>query len=190
MLWFPEWFTRLLPGRVIIVATIVHSDEALPAVGFIFIIHFFNTHFRPEKFPMDMAMFTGRTPVEELKIERPRLYEGLVRTNELEKHLVPQAPKEFRFWSAVFGTLALVVGFTLVLFIIWSMIFGYRRGRRVQEVYTQDAHRESRLKTIRRATAAANILRASIPAWVSRGTSVNAAGEPDRDPRSRSPTRL
>ena len=60
LLWFPEFFTRLLPGWFINVATIIHSDEALLAVGFIFTIHFFNTHFRPEKFPMDTVIFTGR----------------------------------------------------------------------------------------------------------------------------------
>ena len=53
MLWFPEFFTRLLPGWLINVATIIHSDEALLATGFIFTVHFFNTHLRPEKFPMD-----------------------------------------------------------------------------------------------------------------------------------------
>ncbi len=41
-------------------------------------LHFFNTDFRPEKFPMDMAMFTGRVPLEELKIERPRYYAELM----------------------------------------------------------------------------------------------------------------
>jgi hypothetical protein len=42
------------------VAIIVHSDEALLAVGFIFTIRFFNGHLRPEKFPMDPVIFTGR----------------------------------------------------------------------------------------------------------------------------------
>ncbi|MHC4816216.1 MAG: cytochrome b/b6 domain-containing protein, partial [Planctomycetota bacterium] len=50
VLWMPELFTRILPGWSVNVATIVHSDEALLAVGFIFTIHFFNTHFRPDKF--------------------------------------------------------------------------------------------------------------------------------------------
>ena len=58
-LWFPILFTRLLPGWFINVATIIHSDEALLATGFIFTIHFFNTHLRPEKFPMDTTVFTG-----------------------------------------------------------------------------------------------------------------------------------
>lgn len=127
MLWFPEFFTHFLPGWMINVATIIHSDEALLAVGFIFTIHFFNTHFRPEKFPMDMAMFTGMVPEEELKHERPRYYEQLVQEGQLEKRLTTiPAPKEFRFWAAIFGTAALVVGFTLVFLILWSMIFGYK----------------------------------------------------------------
>jgi cytochrome b subunit of formate dehydrogenase len=126
MLWFPEWATYIFPGWFINVATIIHSDEALLAVGFIFTIHFFNTHFRPEKFPMDMAMFTGRVDVEELKEERPRYYDELVKSGELEKRLLAEAPKEFRFWAAVFGTIALVIGFSLALFIAWSMIFGYK----------------------------------------------------------------
>ena len=50
-LWFPVFFTRFLPGSFINVATIIHSDEALLATGFIFTVHFFNTHLRPEKFP-------------------------------------------------------------------------------------------------------------------------------------------
>ncbi|MFV0268316.1 MAG: hypothetical protein ACK5HT_14405 [Draconibacterium sp.] len=57
MLWFPETFTKILPGWLINVAQIIHSDEALLAVGFIFTIHFFNTHLRPESFPMDTVIF-------------------------------------------------------------------------------------------------------------------------------------
>ena len=126
MLWFPEIFTKVLPGWLINVATIIHSDEALLAVGFIFTIHFFNTHFRPEKFPMDMAMFTGLVSEEELKEERPSYYEELEKSGELEKRIAPEAPREFRFWAAIFGTLALIVGFSLVGFIVWSMVFGYK----------------------------------------------------------------
>ncbi|MFQ5583857.1 MAG: cytochrome C, partial [Calditrichia bacterium] len=62
MLWFPEYFTNLLPGWFINIAQIIHSDEALLAVGFIFTIHFFNTHLRPESFPMDLVIFTGLVP--------------------------------------------------------------------------------------------------------------------------------
>ena len=51
VLWFPEFFTYLIPGWSVNVATIIHSDEALLAVAFIFTIHFFNTHFRQQRDP-------------------------------------------------------------------------------------------------------------------------------------------
>ncbi len=52
VLWFPEFFTRFLPGSFINVATIIHSDEALLATGFIFTIHFFNTALPPRTPPL------------------------------------------------------------------------------------------------------------------------------------------
>lgn len=71
MLWFPEIFTKIFPGWLINVAQIFHSDEALLAVGFIFTIHFFNTHLRQDAFPMDMAIFTGLVQLDEFKKDRP-----------------------------------------------------------------------------------------------------------------------
>ena len=53
---------RVLPGWIFNVALFVHGEEALLAVGFIFDVHFFNGHLRPEKFPMDTVIFTGRVP--------------------------------------------------------------------------------------------------------------------------------
>jgi cytochrome b subunit of formate dehydrogenase len=44
LLWFPAFFTHFVPGWVINAAFVVHSDEALLAVGFIFVFHFFHTH--------------------------------------------------------------------------------------------------------------------------------------------------
>jgi cytochrome b subunit of formate dehydrogenase len=126
MLWFPELFTRLLPGWLINVATIIHSDEALLAVGFIFTVHFFNTHLRPEKFPMDIVVFTGRMPVEEFKRDKPAEYEALVASGELEEHLrEPYQPVVIRA-VRLFGWAALTVGFAIVVWIIYAMLFAYR----------------------------------------------------------------
>jgi cytochrome b subunit of formate dehydrogenase len=125
-LWFPEIFTRFIPGWWINVATIVHSDEALLATGFIFTVHFFNTHFRPEKFPMDPVIFTGRMTVQELKHDKPRLYEELLTSGELEKHLAEPASPHFTRWVRVFGFTALTIGFALVGLIIFAMLFSYR----------------------------------------------------------------
>jgi len=126
ILWFPELFTYVLPGWFINVATIIHSDEALLAVGFIFTVHFFNTHFRPEKFPMDTVIFTGRVPLEELRIDRPREYQELVESGDLEKKLVDPLPPVVVKGMKFFGWIALSLGLILILLIIWAEIFGYR----------------------------------------------------------------
>ena len=76
------------------VATIIHSDEALLAVAFIFTVHFFNTHFRPDKFPMDPVIFTGRVSVEELKADKPREYEELIASGDLEREPLRTLPAE------------------------------------------------------------------------------------------------
>src|SRR4030067_2435192 len=83
MLWFPEAFSIFLPGWVLNIAQIVHSDEALLASGFIFTVHFFNTHFRPSKFPFDPVIFTGRLPKYELVEERQEQYKRLLAQNRL-----------------------------------------------------------------------------------------------------------
>lgn len=127
LLWFSEFFTGLgLPGWLINVATIVHSDEALLATGFIFTIHFFNTHFRPDKFPMDNVIFTGRVPLEEFKKDRPREYQILVDTNKLESRLAPPPPDWLVKGARIFGFTALTTGLIIVVMIIYSMIFLYR----------------------------------------------------------------
>jgi cytochrome b subunit of formate dehydrogenase len=77
VLWFPQFFTRFLPGPAINIAHIMHSDEALLAVGFIYIVHMFNTHIQFEKFPLNKVMFTGKETEEELRHERPRQWERM-----------------------------------------------------------------------------------------------------------------
>jgi cytochrome b subunit of formate dehydrogenase len=126
MLWFPEFFTRLLPGWLINVATIIHSDEALLAVGFIFTVHFFNTHLRPEKFPMDIVVFTGRMPVEELKRDKPGEYEEMVASGQLEQHLGEPYQRVVIRAVRLFGWAALTTGFAIVVWIIYAMLFAYR----------------------------------------------------------------
>lgn len=126
LLWFPEFFTLFLPGWIVNVATIIHSDEALLAVAFIFTVHFFNTHFRPDKFPMDTVIFTGRMPLDELKHDRPREYRELIKTRQIRKHLVPPLPPYLVRGLRIFGTVALLLGLSLIILIIYAEIFGYR----------------------------------------------------------------
>ena len=126
MLWFPEFFTQLIPGWFINVATIIHSDEALLAVGFIFTVHFFNTHLRPEKFPMDIVIFTGRMDLEEFKYDKAAEYEAIVDKGELENYLVDPYPPIVIRTIRIFGWTALTIGFGIVVWIIYAMLFAYR----------------------------------------------------------------
>jgi thiosulfate reductase cytochrome b subunit len=126
MLWFSEFFTRFIPGWFINVATIIHSDEALLAVGFIFTVHFFNTHLRPEKFPMDIVIFTGRMELEELERDKPAEYKNLIETGTLEQHLAEPYPPIVIKAIKIFGWTALSLGFSIVVWIIYAMLFAYR----------------------------------------------------------------
>jgi cytochrome b subunit of formate dehydrogenase len=118
VLWFPEFFTRFFPGWIINIATIIHGDEALLAVGFIFTIHFFNTHFRPDKFPIDLVIFTGRVPFEVFAEERPRELAQLQADNSLESFFVAPPSKRLILAARIFGTCALITGLMLVGLII------------------------------------------------------------------------
>jgi cytochrome b subunit of formate dehydrogenase len=125
-LWFPVFFTQFLPGPFINVATIIHSDEALLATGFIFTVHFFNTHLRPEKFPMDTTIFTGHMPLAELKRDKPREYAALVASGELEQHLEEPQPAIVVKTIRMFAWIALSLGFSVVVWILFAMLFAYR----------------------------------------------------------------
>jgi cytochrome b subunit of formate dehydrogenase len=125
-LWFPVLFTRLLPGSFLNIATIIHSDEALLATGFIFTVHFFNTHLRPEKFPMDTVVFTGHMPLAELKRDKPLEYEALVASGQLEAHMEEPQPEVVVRTIRGFAWVALSIGFCIVIWIIYAMLFAYK----------------------------------------------------------------
>jgi cytochrome b subunit of formate dehydrogenase len=118
LLWFPQAFATFFPGWIFNVALVVHGEEALLATAFIFTIHFFNSHFRPEKFPMDMVMFTGQVSEEELQHERPAEYDALRQSGRLEALSVPPEPSWVSFGGGVIGTAAVVTGLALLVFIL------------------------------------------------------------------------
>lgn len=123
IMWFPELFTKVLPGWSINVALIIHSDEALLAAGFIFTFHFFNVHFRPEKFPMDPVIFSGRISRSELEHERGRLLARWEKSGELDKHVARNNEWESWKWIALpAGFIAFCIGVILVVLIFFAMI--------------------------------------------------------------------
>ncbi len=117
-LWFPAFFGRFFPGWAFNVATVIHSDEALLAAGFIFTIHYFNTHLRPEKFPMDPVIFTGRVTLHELQHERPLEYQRLIAEKQLERHLVEPQKNWITDVGILFGFAIVFIGILLLVLII------------------------------------------------------------------------
>ncbi|NWF93890.1 MAG: cytochrome C [Syntrophaceae bacterium] len=122
MLWFQEFFCIFLPGWVINIAQIVHSDEALLASGFIFTVHFFNTHFRPSKFPFDPVIFTGRLPKYELVEERPKQYERLLAQKRLEVYREKYPSPWTDLFSNVMGFAMLAIGLFCIFLIGWEFL--------------------------------------------------------------------
>ncbi|MBI2567331.1 MAG: hypothetical protein HYV63_09900 [Candidatus Schekmanbacteria bacterium] len=118
MLWFPRAVTSVLPGWTLNIAYIVHSDEALLATGFIFFFHFFHTHMRPESFPLDPVIFTGRMPLHRFQEERPLEYERLTASGELERLIVPPPMERTKTLAYLFGFAALGFGLLLGIFLI------------------------------------------------------------------------
>jgi len=122
VLWFPEVFAHLLPGWMFNIAMLIHGEEALLAVGFIFTIHFFNGHLRPEKFPMDSVIFTGRITLKEMEEERPDEFERLVRTRRIDEYASAAAPLWVYRVGRTAGGLAVVFGLVMVALILFAVL--------------------------------------------------------------------
>ncbi|MDR7435928.1 MAG: cytochrome b/b6 domain-containing protein [Armatimonadota bacterium] len=80
IMWFPEWISRYLPGIVIPAARVAHGGEALLAVYAVILWHFYAAHFRPQVFPFDPAMWTGKITLKRLREEHPLEYERIIKT--------------------------------------------------------------------------------------------------------------
>lgn len=112
VMWFPEWFLTFLPGWLVNAARIFHSYEAILAMGFLFTVHYFNTHLRPEVFPVDEVIFTGNITLEEIRERYPGWYRR-----------VAGSPKVFRARTGTGWMALLISGFYLsVGFVILMLV--------------------------------------------------------------------
>ena len=123
LLWSPGATAKFFPGWIIDVARIIHSEEALLAIGFIFTIHFFNTHFVPTKWPMNYSMFTGRIYKWEFMEERSLEYDRLSETKDLEKLKVSFPNVLGNLFSGVIGIGSIILGLLTIVFIIWAIVY-------------------------------------------------------------------
>ncbi|MGA9572641.1 MAG: hypothetical protein WBS20_01705 [Lysobacterales bacterium] len=122
MMWFPSITASYLPGWVFNVASIVHGEEAILAVVFLFTVHFFNNHFRPDKFPLDITMFTGKVPLEHYRHEHRREYDRLVASGEIEKYLVDAPSEPMTLGSSILGTVLIIIGLSLLMLVLLGFL--------------------------------------------------------------------
>ena len=114
-MWFAPLFARIVPGSMLNVALLIHGEEALLAVSYIFVVHFFNEHLRPQNFPMDVTIFTGRQTQEEFEERHPEEYARLAVSGELEK-LKAEPPSVWaNKLSRLFGAAAIAIGIVLMI---------------------------------------------------------------------------
>ncbi len=118
LLAFPHVTAAVFPGWVFNVAALVHGEEAFLAAVFLFTVHFFNNHFRPDKLPPpDIVMFTGTQSLEEFKREHTLQYQRLVESGQLEKYLVQAPSQPMTLGSKLLGITLILCGLLLLVLV-------------------------------------------------------------------------
>jgi len=114
-MWFAPFFAHFLPGWALNAVLVIHSEEGLLAILFIFSIHFVNTHLRPDSFPMDMVIFTGVESEEEFKHKRPLEYQRLKAEGKLESKLGEKPQSWYVRFAKIAGFTAITIGVVLLI---------------------------------------------------------------------------
>jgi hypothetical protein len=95
---------------------------------FLFTVHFFNNHFRPDKLPPpDVVMFTGTQSLDEFRHEHRAQYDRLVASGELEKYLVEAPSAPFKLGSRILGLVLIACGLALLTMIAIGFFGGGHR---------------------------------------------------------------
>lgn len=118
MLMYPLASSRFMPGWGLNVAAFLHKAEAILAVAYIFIVHFFIGHLRPSSFPMNEGMFSGGISLEHAMEEKPAWVERLKTEGNLEEAMKAPPAAWFRVIYFIFGYAALGFGIYLMVNLI------------------------------------------------------------------------
>jgi cytochrome b subunit of formate dehydrogenase len=116
MLMAPLLTSRFLPGWALNIAVLLHRAEAILAVTYIFIVHFYVGHLRPSSFPMNEAMFSGSVALVEAEEEKPAWVDRLRRQGALESAEAAMPATLFRAAYFVFGYTVLIAGAYLLIY--------------------------------------------------------------------------
>ena len=119
MLIYPLFTSRFLPGWSLNIASYFHRAEAVLAVSYIFIVHFFINHLKPTGFPMNETMFSGNVTIKHLVEEKPEWAARLKKEGKIEKMNATQPAVWFRVLYYIFGLTAVSMGVYLLICGIW-----------------------------------------------------------------------
>jgi cytochrome b subunit of formate dehydrogenase len=85
VLMYPEVVTIFLPGVVVAAVRVMHGFEATFAVLVVILWHSYGVMLRPEVFPLDTSIFTGKMDLHRLKHEHALEYERLFPDEAVEE---------------------------------------------------------------------------------------------------------
>jgi hypothetical protein len=88
----------------------------------LFTVHYFVNHWRPDKFPLDVVMFTGSMPLEEFKREYAVEYARFAESGQLQQHLVDAPSHPLTLGAKILGLSLVAVG--LALLVMMAIGFG------------------------------------------------------------------
>jgi hypothetical protein len=121
-LWYPNVFCLIFPGQLLNVVAVIHDHLALGAASLLLVIHLFNTHLRPEKFPMDLSLLTGLVSEDHLQTARPEFLERMRREGKLDQMRVV-VPHRRRLRPVILaGTLVFTLGLLMLLAILLASL--------------------------------------------------------------------
>jgi cytochrome b subunit of formate dehydrogenase len=115
MAMYPLVTSRYLPGWSLNIAALLHRAEAILAISYIFIVHFFIGHLRPTSFPMNEGMFSGSVELEEAMEEKPGWITHLKEEGKLEVLEASPPATWYRVTYFVFGYAVLITGLYLLI---------------------------------------------------------------------------
>ncbi|MEE9505041.1 MAG: hypothetical protein V3V90_07905 [Thermodesulfobacteriota bacterium] len=122
-LWAEGIITRYLPGIVLNLSYLAHTDEALLAAIVIFIWHLYNTHISLSKFPMGMSWFTGYENEEEMMEEHYAHYVDTMKQEGREAEIKEEKEDPFEGQSPLIKMFNRVYLVTLMVILTSTTIF-------------------------------------------------------------------
>ena len=115
MAMYPMVTSSILPGWSLNIAAFLHRAEAILAISYIFIVHFFIGHLRPTSFPMNEGMFSGSVELEEAMEEKPAWIDRLKEEGKLEMLETSPPAIWYRVVYYIFGYSVLIFGIYLLI---------------------------------------------------------------------------